>query len=319
MITRSIINYWEQIAIYIDSFYDHNSKNDQSKVFVLTFHSVHSERDKKHISTYLDIGSSICINDLELFVDYFLGKGVSFINSRNLLDKNLSKINILLSFDDGYYNNHLLLDLIAKYNIPVEIFVSTYFVETQKMFWWDILYNVKQNPESLKKLDSFEIIKISEKLFREDMYSDINRPFSKKELIEFSTNKNVLIGNHTNFHTICNEINRGTFFDDVVIAQEKLTSWLNYKPISFAFPNGDLLKGYEDINNKLAKEGLLFNYVVYPNYFESNKFLNLQSIPRFMFNPHKKLIRKVDAVLKDNFMLNTLKSMYFIRKTLLRS
>ena len=99
--TRKIIsNFFKNISIRVDEFLSFDNSSNDKKIFVLTFHSVHLDKDKHRLSNYLNPSSSISISKLEKFIDYFLKKNIRFINSKNLINNNISDINIILSFDD---------------------------------------------------------------------------------------------------------------------------------------------------------------------------------------------------------------------------
>ena len=41
----------------------------------------------------------------------------------------------MLTFDDGYYNNHLALPVLEEFDVPALFFISTNHVKQQKCFW----------------------------------------------------------------------------------------------------------------------------------------------------------------------------------------
>ena len=47
---------------------------------------------------------------------------------------------LLLTFDDGYYNNIRALPVLEEFNVPAVFFVSTEHVKQNKCFWWDVLH-----------------------------------------------------------------------------------------------------------------------------------------------------------------------------------
>lgn len=57
---------------------------------------------------------------------------------------------VAITFDDGYANNlYQAKPLLAKYDIPATVFVSTGYTESNKEFWWDALESVLLQPGKL--------------------------------------------------------------------------------------------------------------------------------------------------------------------------
>ena len=141
------------------------------------------------------------------------------------------------------------------------------------------------------------------------MFSDINRPFNVSELRSFSQNKHILIGNHSHSHMIFNKINSAHFYNDVIIAQNKLRDWVGYKPFSFAFPNGDCLS-YN--SNLFDKAGLIYYYKVFPDCFEFIPNSKRIYLPRFMFSSENNFIDLFNAIVKQGITYNYIKSLFYI-------
>lgn len=45
----------------------------------------------------------------------------------------------MVTFDDGYFNNILALDVLREFRVPATFFISTGHVRDGKSFWWDAL------------------------------------------------------------------------------------------------------------------------------------------------------------------------------------
>ena len=301
MIFKKLFYLLNDLSFKIDEIVHTSHDTSSKKVYSITFHSIHEAKDDKKLSNYLNPKSSISKKKLEEFIEFFLKIDVKFINSKDLRDNNLSNINIMLTFDDGYFNNYLLIDIVDKYDIPVEIFISTQYVEQEKLFWWDVIYNCNKDPEFYKNMIHGEILKLSENNFKPKMFSDINRPFTVTELIEVSKNKNILIGNHTDSHMICNNINITEFIDDVSLAQAKLSNWLEYNPYSFAFPNGE---SKDSVYKKLSNLGLNYNFGLYPNYFLEKELKKKYFLPRFLISPENDLINHFTSFINGKVTLS---------------
>ncbi|MEJ7665168.1 MAG: polysaccharide deacetylase family protein [Hymenobacter sp.] len=46
----------------------------------------------------------------------------------------------LITFDDGYFNNHLALPVLRRYGVPATFFISSHHVLSGQAFWWDVVY-----------------------------------------------------------------------------------------------------------------------------------------------------------------------------------
>ena len=71
-----------------------------------------------------------------------------------LAHKRLPPRTVVLTFDDGYYNNFShALPLLEHYGIPATFFITTGTVDSKREFWWDELENLifQTNDLELKK------------------------------------------------------------------------------------------------------------------------------------------------------------------------
>ena len=308
MFLNKLLKFFIKSSINFDKFFVSNNSLEK-KVFVITFHSVHLEKDQNILYKYINPHSSVSIENLEKLISFLLKNKINLINSKDLESDNLSNSNVIISFDDGYYNNHHLIDLVNNYNIPIEVFISTSYIENQSLYWWDILYCVNKNPENYKHLIHSDILKKSNNYFKQSMFSDLNRPFNIDELKEFSKNKNILIGNHTHTHMISNLINENYFINDVLKAQNNIETWTGSKPISFAFPNGDFLNSHLE---SLKKMGLDYNFKLFPDFFKNSHFNN-EALPRYLLNPKDNFTDEFESILKIGSTYKLFKALHFLR------
>jgi peptidoglycan/xylan/chitin deacetylase (PgdA/CDA1 family) len=61
---------------------------------------------------------------------------------------------LLITFDDGYRDNHdVALPLLAKYGARATFFVATAYVDERRLYWWDrIHYALKKSPRATVEL-----------------------------------------------------------------------------------------------------------------------------------------------------------------------
>lgn len=55
---------------------------------------------------------------------------------------------VLVTFDDGYRDNHdVVLPILVRHRVPAIFFVATRYIEERRLFWWDrVSYLVKHSP-----------------------------------------------------------------------------------------------------------------------------------------------------------------------------
>jgi peptidoglycan/xylan/chitin deacetylase (PgdA/CDA1 family) len=123
---------------------------------------------------------------------------------------------LMITFDDGYFNNILALKVLEEFRVPATFFISVGNVLENKAFWWDAFSrqlsrtgaseaNQKASIETLKAQTPQKI----ESYLREHFGSSVlepgderDRPFTPGELSRFAQSPWVHLGNHTRDHAI---------------------------------------------------------------------------------------------------------------------
>ena len=160
---------------------------------------------------------------------------------------------VMVTFDDGYYNNVLALDVLEEYRIPATFFVSTNHVLEQKAFWWDALSREllkagatdSQRSAEFRKVKTMNTGRIDAYLQRHvgadalRPQSDNDRPFTRGELASFARNRWVHLGNHTSDHAILTLCSREAMEQQIQDCQAALTEIAGYAPIAISYPNGN--------------------------------------------------------------------------------
>jgi peptidoglycan/xylan/chitin deacetylase (PgdA/CDA1 family) len=161
---------------------------------------------------------------------------------------------ILLTFDDGYYNNVRALPVLEEFDVPAIFFISTAHVKQQKAFWWDVLYREYcKRPDQLSRIDrliaAYKLLKTHEveahlkKAYGDNVLrpvGDSDRPFSVSELRQFAKHKCVFLGNHTTDHAILPNYSRAEIYEQINGAQEDLKEITGQVPAIIAYPNGEV-------------------------------------------------------------------------------
>lgn len=193
-----------------------------------------------------------------------------------LKGKRFPSRSVLLTFDDGYSDNHIYArPLLEKHGLQALFYISTGYIDKQKEFWWDELeHRILLNPDlpdqllihlgdrdfELKKneftsLKSFydyclEYLKHMPSSEREKQLDAIRNvtgtiahrlshvAMSKSELISFSRSNAVVIGAHTRLHPSLSACPDDDVLDEAAGSKSDLESWLGYPIRYFSYPFG---------------------------------------------------------------------------------
>lgn len=160
---------------------------------------------------------------------------------------------VMLTFDDGYFNNVLALDVLDEFDVPAAFFISTNHVLQQKAFWWDALSRelVRSGASrparhaamrQLKAMPAAQIEAWFQRHFGSAAlrpHSDRDRPFTRAELADFSRHRHVHLGNHTADHAILTRCTREQMAAQIRDCQGALADMTGTAPIAIAYPNGN--------------------------------------------------------------------------------
>ncbi len=272
--------------LYLKLFKEKNS------LILFNFHGLFN--NKKEIKKNLvDPQTWITIDQFKQFIKYYSKHNYTFVSPNDIL-QGLNNDNkyIMITFDDGYYNNIYALPILRKYHIPALFFISTNHVKQNKCFWWDVLYRERIKLEASKKeilneknqlktktseeIEQYLIKKFGEEAFKPK--STIDRPFTNSELKEFSKNKYVYLGNHTSNHAILTNYPLNEIKSQIIEAQKFIYEVTGTTPKTLSYPNGN----YSDEIIKISKElgiqiGITIEYKKnkLPINYQTNGFINL--------------------------------------------
>jgi len=227
-------------------------KGENSQLLVFYFHGLYQslgQRDLNHI----DPQKNMTVSQFNDFVDYFLNLNYTFIRPEDLLaDLDTHNRYVMITFDDGYYNNMLALPILEKFNIPAVFFITADNVKENKAFWWDVIYKhrTKQGVSGLQIHNEQEMLKVYKhdhisnyinKNFGEESsipWSDIDRPLTLQEVKILAKNPFAVIGNHTYHHALLPNYEKNEIEEEIARSNDFLRSLTGITPISIAFPNG---------------------------------------------------------------------------------
>jgi peptidoglycan/xylan/chitin deacetylase (PgdA/CDA1 family) len=116
---------------------------------VLTYHRVARPCDASGLDEgVVDVTPELLERQLAFLRRWFHPIGIddllAFVRSRKALPKNA----VLLTFDDGYRDNHdVALPILARHGVRATFFVATEYVERRRPFWWDrVALLIKRSP-----------------------------------------------------------------------------------------------------------------------------------------------------------------------------
>jgi peptidoglycan/xylan/chitin deacetylase (PgdA/CDA1 family) len=228
-------------------------KNEKNQLLVFYFHALYVTEAQKQLH-HIDPQNNITLSQFEDFIKYFLHHNYEFVKPNDLLNGiPYGKRYVMITFDDGYYNNIYALEVLKQYKVPAVIFLSTRNVLENKSFWWDIIYkyrhqqgqdliNIRNEQENLKKLKYFKIEEYIYENFGNDSFlpwSDLDRPLSKTEVKELSASPYVIFGNHTNNHIIATNYSEEEILKEFIDSKQILIDITGENQATLAFPNGN--------------------------------------------------------------------------------
>jgi peptidoglycan/xylan/chitin deacetylase (PgdA/CDA1 family) len=293
--------YIEKIGAFINPLLL-NFRNENNQLLIFYFHGLFESVEQKKLN-HIDPQNNMTVIQFIEFIEYFLAHKYKFIIPEDLHTDLKSDVPYaMITFDDGYFNNMLAIEIMKKYSIPAVFFITTKNVKENLSFWWDIIfkYRAKQgiNIEAIRReqrslkgfkhptIESYIVQNFGIEAFKP--WSDFDRPFNENEVRNISKSPYVSIGNHTHNHSILTNYNREEIKEELSESNNILLDMIGKLPITTAFPNGN----YCSLVLEVAAElGFLYAFTTEPrhNYLPVNH-KSLICLNRFMTNTAK--IRK---------------------------
>ncbi len=237
---------------------------DRPSLITILFHGLFNNRREIGMNI-ADPQQGITLEYFRRIIGYFSDNGYIFVSPDDIPDGlDMSKRYILITFDDGYFNNLNVMPVLKEFEIPAIFFISTNHVENGKAFWWDIIYRervkkgislerIAEEQEQLKsrthdEIEAYIVANFSSNSLKP--VSDIDRPFTPDELRAFSEEKYVFLGNHTSDHGILANYTEGGARSQILGAQKTLFEMTGLLPSAISYPCGS----YTGEVIKIAKE-----------------------------------------------------------------
>ena len=247
----------------------------------LFFHNVFA--DEREVA--LDLAypqQRTTVEDLRRVIEYYQLAGYRFVSQDEVL-RGLDPAGrfVLLTFDDGYFNNRRALPLMEKYNAPALFFVPGEMVRTGKSYWWDVLWRERRKQGCSVNAAMAEVWDRvggrAEEIEAEVMKKtgaelraagEVDRLFTAAELAKFAAHPLVSIGNHGCSHECLTAYSRGEALEIVTRAQKQLAEITGKVPAAIAYPYGLLSRETVEVSREA---GLKLGFVTEARKFYANQ------------------------------------------------
>ncbi len=190
---------------------------------------------------------------LSRLIAYFRKHGYVFVSAAEI-DRGLEPGGRYahLTFDDGFANNLLLLELLAHEGVYATVFPSINHIREGRGYWWNVVYRERHRrgqlaavPTEYAHLRRMTDTEVEAYLRAEfgprslEPIGDVDRPLTVAELREMAGSPWVEIGNHTLDHAVLTRYSPNDAEAQIAGAQRWLGEELGQVPFFIAYPNGD--------------------------------------------------------------------------------
>lgn len=229
------------------------ASGESSHLLSFVFHGLFLN-DSEVRSSQVDPQQGITVEMFKTLVRHFLELNYRFVTPADLLSGLDSQGRyVLLTFDDGYYNNVRALPVLEEFSVPAVFFIATANVNCRKAYWWDVVYrdmaakgkNIEEIRRVQAKLKALKTTQVEDYLMTRfgtqalRPISDIDRPFTALELKDFAAHRLVFLGNHTRDHAILPNYSVQEIASQIQGGQDDIRSITGRLPQIIAYPNGD--------------------------------------------------------------------------------
>lgn len=299
-------------------------RGERKALLIFLFHALFKDEAQRRAHA-IQPSQGMSIERFCQFIEYYRDQNYTFVSPedicRGLGDK---KNYVLITFDDGYYNNAYALPILERYDIPALFFISTSSVKSGRAFWWDVLYREKIKQGMSEQAIAQEITALTSSKTDAEMeryvferfgekafcpVGDIDRPFTPQELKDFSQQKSVFLGNHTNTHAYLANSSPEEVAFAILTAQRDLQEMTGKAAAYISYPHGSYSQDVLAVVHKIGfKLGMAVdnrkNYL--PIGAEANEHLRLG---RFALQDNGQLMRQCHLCRADIRLTNVIKDL----------
>lgn len=237
---------------WLDRFWTHAFHHDAHAPHLLVplFHAVAlSDKAASVLAPHL----AVTLEEMRRFLDAVLRAGYQPVCLGQLDEQQIPPAkSVLVTFDDGYFNNAAALRVLEEFGVPGTFFISAGHVWQEKGFWWDVVARATRRSAAsdreiqarLERLKRSRPVEIEQELVRDlgrtalRPVGDQDRPFSAAELRDFAQSKWVTLGNHTAEHTILTGCTEEDAEAALVHGRRLLDVMTGATPRAVAYPDG---------------------------------------------------------------------------------
>jgi peptidoglycan/xylan/chitin deacetylase (PgdA/CDA1 family) len=281
-----------------------NAAPSNGSLVGVIFHAL-CERSAQPGSSTLAPNLAVPVPVFRAFVEQMLELGFMVV-SPGQIDAGLDPAgrHLAITFDDGYFNNSLALQVLEEFRVPASFFVSSGHVQSGRAFWWDALSrelsrNAADGPElraeieRLKGLGNGEAERFLCERFGASFLKpcgDQDRPFTPSELAQFAASPWVNLGNHTRDHAILTNCTQQEGLKQILACQQALEDMSGQRPVAIAYPNGNTSQA---VVETAVQAGLRVGFTVRPHRTPVPLTSEARmSIGRFFFHGEKDVRRQ---------------------------
>ncbi len=277
----------------------------------------------------VDPQQGVTVEMFRSFIGHFKNQSYKFISPADIMEGLQPQGRyVLITFDDGYYNNVRALPVLEEFDVPAVFFISTDHVWQGKAYWWDVIFRefgrrgrtkdeVRVAQNKCKRLKTGAVETWLKAEFGEHSLTpvgELDRPFSKSELGKFANHRLVVLGNHTKDHAILTNYSTAEISEQIQGAQDAIGEMTGKFPDIIAYPNGEYS---EDIMQMAQAAGLSLGVVVEPG---KNKVpiralaREAMRMKRFIIWGNSGIDAQCRASRSDISLYRTLKQIHFITR-----
>jgi peptidoglycan/xylan/chitin deacetylase (PgdA/CDA1 family) len=226
---------------------------EQDTLLIVLFHGLFQSVEELG-SKVLDPQQGITVDMFRAFLGHFHEQGYGFVSPRQVLEGlHPGGKYLLLTFDDGYFNNVRALPVMEEFNAPAMFFISSDHVREGKAFWWDVAFRegrkrgktedeIRRAVADYKRRKTEEVESDLRKEFGDHALrplGDLDRPFTPGELREFAGHRLVSLGNHTKNHAILTNYSLAEAHEQIQGGQDAIEQMTGMMAEMISYPNGN--------------------------------------------------------------------------------